>query len=220
MTGWPTRTRERVAFWALAGVALLISHDAVWLVQVGPGEDLATTLRGAGHGYWGLASLALAVIGLSAAVVIGVRLWLLRRRAAGLRANTTLMQRQPYLARALRAWIRLLVVVAIGFVIQENIEHFLSHRHTPGLGALLGPEYPLTLPVIAGMTGLAALVVAAVVTVERQLLAAILRAIRQLVRRAPRRLQRPPARVAWRPLSPLATSWAGRAPPRQLLTHS
>ena len=153
-------------------------------------------------------------------MVIGVRLWLLRRRAAGLRANTTLMQRQPYLARALRAWIRLVVVVAIGFVIQENIEHFLSHRHTLGLGALLGPEYPLTLPVIAGMTGLAALVAAAVVTVERQLLAAILRAIRQLVRRAPRRLQRPPARVAWRLLSPLATAWAGRAPPRQLLTHS
>ncbi len=220
LTGWPKRTRARIAFWALAGVALLISHDAIWLTQVGPGEGLATALRGAGHGYWGLASLVLAVIGLSAAAGVGVRLWLLRRRAAGLNAHSAPIHRRPYLARAARAWIRLLTVVAIGFVIQENIEHFLSHRHMPGPGALIGPEYPLALPVITAMTAVAALVAAAVVSVERQLIAAIIHAFRQLARRAPRQLHRPPARVVWRPLSPLAAAWAGRAPPRQLLTHS
>ena len=45
-------------------------------------------------------------------------------------------------------WLRLLAVVAIGFVIQENVEHVIAHGHAPGLGALLGPEYPLALPVI------------------------------------------------------------------------
>jgi hypothetical protein len=213
-------TLQLVAFWALAGVTLLISHDAIWLTQVGPGEGLATALRAAGHGYWGLASLALAMIGFGAALGVGVRLRVLRRRAAEVRADRSLFQPRPYLARVVRAWARFFLVVAIGFVIQENIEHFSSHQHAPGLGALLGPEYPLALPVIAALTGLAAFTAALVRTYERGLVAAILAAIRRPATRASRRLHRPPARVVWRSLSPLATNWAGRAPPRQLLPHS
>ena len=32
------RIPRAIAFWALAGLALLVSHDAVFLVQLGPGE--------------------------------------------------------------------------------------------------------------------------------------------------------------------------------------
>jgi hypothetical protein len=32
--------RGPVAFWALAGIALLVSHDAIFFVQYGPGEAL------------------------------------------------------------------------------------------------------------------------------------------------------------------------------------
>lgn len=214
------RTRERIALWALAGVALLISHDAVWLTQIGPGEGLASALRSAGHGYWGLASLALVLIGLAAAIGVDIRLRLLRRRAKRIGAAATGMPARPYLNRAVAAWLRLFALVAIGFVMQENVEHFLSHQHTPGIGALIGPEYPLALPVIAAITAMGGLIAAAVRTAERQLIAAILAAVRRLAPRAPQRLNRSPARVVWRSVSPLAASWAGRAPPRQLFTHS
>jgi hypothetical protein len=36
-----TRIRGPFAFWAAAGVALLVSHDAIYLAQVGPGAGLA-----------------------------------------------------------------------------------------------------------------------------------------------------------------------------------
>lgn len=135
-------------------------------------------------------------------------------------AAATGMQARPYLNRAVAAWLRLFALVAIGFMIQENVEHFLSHQHTPGIGALIGPEYPLALPVIAAITAMGGLIAAAVRTAERQLIAAILAAVRRLAPRAPQRLNRSPARVVWRSVSPLAASWAGRAPPRQLFTPS
>ena len=40
------RIAPRVAFWAFAALTLLVSHDLVWLVQLGPGESLALALRG------------------------------------------------------------------------------------------------------------------------------------------------------------------------------
>lgn len=46
-------------------MALFLSHDAVFLAQVGPGEQLTRALREAGHDYWGWASLALALIGIA-----------------------------------------------------------------------------------------------------------------------------------------------------------
>ncbi|MGH2427501.1 MAG: hypothetical protein ACRDGV_01250 [Candidatus Limnocylindria bacterium] len=220
LTAAPKHGRARVAFWALAGVALLVSHDLVWLAQIGPGEELIRTLRHAGHGYWGLASMALALIGLGVAIGVVLRVRSLRRRADELQARAASIRPRPYLARALAAWVRLLGVVAIGFVIQENVEHFFSHSHVPGLGALLGPEYPLALPVIAGITAFAALLAAAVGSVERELLATITAAIRRRILRPPRRALRPPRRAERRPISPLAAAWAGRAPPRLLIRHS
>ena len=70
------RIPPRVAFWAMAGVALFLSHDAVFLVQVGPGDALSRALRDAGHDYWGAASLILALVGLAvgAAAVLRLRL--------------------------------------------------------------------------------------------------------------------------------------------------
>jgi len=51
MTAAPSRVREPIAFWALAGIALLVSHDAIFLAQIGPGEALAQVRRTAGHEY-------------------------------------------------------------------------------------------------------------------------------------------------------------------------
>jgi hypothetical protein len=111
-------------------------------------------------------------------------------------------------------------VVAIGFGLQENVEHLISHGHAPGLGALIGPELPLALPVIAFITGLAALVAAALGQAEHALLAVIADALRRCTARAPRSTPRPPLRQAAVLLAPLARAWAGRAPPRTLVSAS
>lgn len=213
------RIPPRLALWALAGVALLASHDAVFLAQIGPGESLARTLREAGHDYWGVASLALGAFGIAALAAVLVRLRGLRQRAAALGASPTARSR-TYGARWLRVWARLLPLVAIGFLVQENIEHLIGHGHAPGLGALIGPQYPLALPVIALITGTAALMAAALGQAERALLEVIADAIRQLFARAPRRTPRPPLRLAAVLTSPLARAWAGRAPPRLLVSVS
>lgn len=213
------RVRGPVAFWGLAGVALFVSHDAVFLAQLGPGEVLARTLRQAGHDYWGLVSLILAVVGLAVLVGTLVRLRSLRRAADALSA-AAIPRTRPYVRRWLTAWARLLAVVAIGFVVQENIEHLIGHSHAPGLGALIGPEYPLALPVIALISGLAALVAAALSHAELALLAVIADAMRRFGARAPRRTLRPPLRLAAALPSPLARACAGRGPPWMLVSVS
>jgi len=213
------RFRGPIAPSTLAAVSLLVSHDAIFLAQIGPGEALARALREAGHDYWGIASLVLAGAGIASLGTTLVRLRALRRKADALGAVPPSGSR-PYGARWLRAWARLLPVVAIGFLMQENVEHVIAHGHAPGLGALLGPEYPLALPVMALITGLAALVAAALSQTELALLAGIADALRRFIGRAPRRTLRPPVRLPSVLGSPLARAWAGRAPPRLLVSAS
>ena len=210
-----SRSTHRLAFWALAGLALLVSHDAVWLVQLGPGEAVAAALRSGGHGYWGAASAGLAVAGLVATVAVGRHLWRLRSAARNVGATRPGHARPTaYLRRVRTAWPRLLAVVLIGFVLQENAEHALTHGHLPGLGILLGPEHPLALPVIAVITLIGALLASAILVTEAVLLA-VIRAL-DARPRAPRRLVRPATRHALAAISgPRAHS--GRAPPALLV---
>ncbi|MCV0402475.1 MAG: hypothetical protein K5924_02065 [Chloroflexi bacterium] len=203
-----TRVPPRLAFWALAGLALVLGHDTIFLVQAGPGEALTRALRDAGHGYWAVASTVVALAAVLAAVATVVRLVLLRRRARRLGA-------QPVggrITRLLGTWGRLFAVVAVGFALQENIEHAVTHGHVPGLGALVGVEYPLALPVLAFLTAVAALVAASLRAAERGLVAAIAAALARVSHRPARELPRPVRRerVADRPM---ARNIAGRAPP-------
>jgi hypothetical protein len=213
-----TDLRDRLAFWALAGVSLLVAHDAIFLVQSGPGEDLVAALRTAGHGYWALTSLVLA----AAAIVAGALTWLrmrrLRARARSLRAATT--ARNPGFARRIAgAWLRLAAVVAIGFLVQENVEHVIAHGHAPGLGALVGREYPLAIPVIALISAVAAILAALVGSRREALVVAIEAAIRRLIRPS-RTAARPPARLLAGIGPILATKGAGRAPPALVVATS
>lgn len=212
----PAPIPPRLAFWALAGVALFLSHDAIFLVQVGPGEGLARALREAAHRYWDWASLVLALIGLGTALGAWLHLTRLQRRASHLGAT---LHHGPPSARLPATWLRLFVVVAAGFLVQENVEHYLGHMHAPGLAVLFGMEYPLALPVIALISGAAALLATAVSGVERELLTAIAAALGRRFDRAPRNLRRPPLRLAAARLSPLARAHAGRAPPRAPARH-
>ena len=207
----PMRLPPRLAFWALAGVALLVSHDAIWLTQVGPGEALTAALRNGGHDYWGAASTALTAAGLAAAAWAAIRLYRLRRGTSAVDAEPV---GRPYLRRAAGAWLRLFSVVAIGFVIQENLEHAVAHGHSLWAGALIGPEYPLALPVIGVITAFAALVAAAFVTAERILLARLESSRPPL--RAPRRVPRPTRRIVL-PGEGDARRHTGRGPPALLV---
>ena len=209
------RIPGRLAFWGLAAAALLVSHDGVWMLQVGPGQALAEAMRHAGHDYWGAASIGIAVVfGLVGFVTLR-RLMLLRRHADAVGASDALPPRRRFLARVAAAWLRLAIVVAVGFVVQENVEHALSHGHMPGIGALLGPEYPLALPVIAAITMVAGVVAAAITGVEHQLLARIGAAGIRL--RAPRVITRPHPRPFVAPADRLPHANAGRAPPPLLV---
>ena len=208
---------RRLAFWALAGVAQLASHDLVYVVQVGPGEALAQTLRQAGHGYWGIASTVLGAIGAVAAIATFARFRRLRRTARRLSAPH-LRTTDSYASRWGANWSRLLGIVLVGFLLQENAEHWLQHGHAPGLGAIAGPEYPLAIPVIAMTTAVAALFAALVRRAEADLLHRISAALSRLIGQGPTRLERPALHVRRPRLSPLGQSAAGRAPPRELVS--
>ena len=206
-----------LAFWALAGVSLLVAHDAVIFVQVGPGAELSRALRSGGHDYWGVASGLLLLAGLLGALVSGIRIRRLRHAAGRLNATPRLRGRR-LAARIPGMWLRLFTVVAIGFTVQENVEHLVDHSHLIGTGALLGPEYPLALPILGLITLLAAVGAALVVSVERELVSAIATALAGIRRRAPRSLRRPPTDDAPSRLPVLARRGAGRAPPVSLVT--
>lgn len=213
--------RAGLAFWAAALAALIVSHDAVFLVQVGPGAGLTAALRGAAHEYWGTASalvaLAVALLGIAAIS----RLRHLRRTAAALGATKRRGGGgRAYLRRVVWTWAAMAAAVAIGFAVQENVEHVLGHGHLLGVEALAGPEYPLAMPVIGAVTLLASLLAAAIRDVERALIAAISHALRGAQRRPIARLERPPLSVP-RPSSAVATAHSGRGPPPRLVTvHS
>lgn len=198
-----------VAFWALAGVALLASHDTVFAVQAGPGQGLTDALRAAGHAYWGLASAVIAAIGIVAGLLAITRVRRLRRRASDLNATPFASGRAR---RILRAWGWLLLVVAVGFLIQENLEHLAMHGHLIGAGAIAGPEYPLALPVIAAVTFVAGVVGGFVGGTESALLQAIAAALAGVPRR-PIRITRHVATTRLASPSVLAWRGASRAPP-------
>jgi len=206
----PARFRGPISFWALAGMALLLSHDAVYLVQVGPGERLAAALRTASHDYWWAASLGLIGIAILAGVASLVRLALLRRRAAALGARR--LPHSGRLGRLSATWLRVAAIVVIGFALQENVEHYIAHGHVIGSGALIGPDYPLALPVLGIVSLVAALVATLVVTSELALIAAI-RSATAAAHRPVRTLGRPPQRLPAPSGSVLARFLAGRAPP-------
>ena len=169
-------------------------------------------MRSAGHGYWGVASLVLAAAGILGAGFVAARLLRLRRQARALSARPATAP-TSYRRRVLAAWASLFALVAIGFVIQENLEHLGMHGHAIGLGALVGPEYPLAIPVIGAITLIGALIAALVVGAQVALLATIAAALRLVRPRAQRTLRRAPLRAAPARTTLVTAGTTERAPP-------
>ena len=162
-------------FGLLALGGLLLGHEAIYALQYGIGAGFTQAMAGGGHGYWPLFS----TIALSALLLLllrsGYQLARLRLAWASDDAARPTGQRGPaskphgaaghpqpaartYRRELLGLWPPLFGVVAIGYTIQENLEHFTNHGHVPGLEPLLGPAAPLALPIL----GLVTLVLAAV----------------------------------------------------------
>ena len=205
----PRAVRHGITFWLIAAACLLVAHDLVYLVQLGPGRGLAEALRSAGHGYWPLVSGVLAGAALVAGAHRLARLYRLERRARG----TPRVRTHGDPGAFLRLWGRLVLVVAIAFVLQESAEHFVSHRHAPWLGALAGPEYPLALPILAGITFVGALLASLVRRRERELLARIRRGVAWIRRSAEAVVSMPVEPIPTRRLPVLALPDPSRAPP-------
>jgi hypothetical protein len=155
----------RFALLAIACVA--VAHTAIFAVEHGVGAGFAGAMRSGGHdGYWPafsvLVAIAGTVLGLRAAVRLG------RPRRASARGSQRSSASSPpagprsYPAELVRLWSLLFAVVGVAFAVQENVEHLVGHGHLIGLGALIGPEYPLALPVI-GLVALAAAALGALV---------------------------------------------------------
>ncbi len=209
-------------FALLAIVCLAVAHDAVFAMENGVGAGFAAAMRNGGHDeYWPFFSVLVVVAGTVLGLRAVVRLGRLGRMAdrRPRRSGTIagLSTRRAYLAESSGLWILLFGTVAGAFTLQENLEHVLGHGHLIGLGALIGPEHPLALPVI-GLVALAASALGALVRLRIALLEARV-GTRQRRDRPRRHAARRPA-PGWAIVAALRVrAWslvrldAGRAPP-------
>ena len=161
-------------FGLLALVSVGIAHDAVFAAEHGFGAGFAAAMSAGGHdGYWPAFSvavvIALTLLGCWAVIRVG------RSLASGSDDGRTGVAApivtgcRTYGEELRGLWLRLLALTATAFTLQENVEHLVGHGHIIGIGALTGPEYPLALPVIAGVT----LVIAALGALVRWRLAVL-----------------------------------------------
>ena len=166
MRGMVIRTSRRsltvphaVRFALLALGGLLLGHEAVYAVYYGLGAGLAQAMSAGGHDtYWPMFS-TLALSGLLLLLTRGVwRLSRLRTDASQPDAQGPALgprstaQVRSYRQELRAIWPALFAVVAVAYLVQENLEHLLGHGHLPGLAPLIGPEAPLALPVLAAVT--------------------------------------------------------------------
>jgi hypothetical protein len=154
------RIAGRIRFGLLAGIALLVGHDAVYAAEHGIGRGYGSAMTALGHdAYWlpvtGLGLLA--AIGLALASVLAIGR--LQRRLHGIRSRRPIRSISVAYRRELGSlYPPLFLAVVALFTLQENIETILARGDLPGVDVLLGGPLPLAIPVL----GLVSLAVAAV----------------------------------------------------------
>jgi hypothetical protein len=160
-TGHRLATRhalERLRFLAFAALGSLVAHDAIFAAQYGLGQAREDVLASTAHGYWPV-FVILTVLAFAAGAGAAVRGVIhLRRLVRGLPATPRPADQPGYLAEVAHLWPRLLAIVVLTFLVQENLEHLAGGRDLPGLWVLSAPGYPLAIPVLVAVTGLLAAV--------------------------------------------------------------
>jgi hypothetical protein len=151
------RSWQAISFAGLVLIALLLAHDAAFVVRYGVGPRMDEAMSAGGHdAWWTPFMVAVLAVATMLAVASACRLG----RLSAIRASIDAARSAPvdgprYPAQMAAMWRRLLPTVAIALLVQENAEHFATEGHLAGLDPLAGA---FTLPVIALVT----LVVAAV----------------------------------------------------------
>jgi hypothetical protein len=202
----------------LAAMVAVIGHQ----VTLAAGDLLSrprpASLHATVHGTpWLLAVLAVAVAVLAGLAIATWRIRSLRRRlvAAAVRVPWS---GPPARTDLLAAWLRILAVALLAFLVQENLEHLTAHGHLPLLEPLLEGQYAASLPTFAGLALLAASLGLRLGRRIADLAAALAAAIRS-PSRAPQRLRMPVGRLDdMRDTARRAYGRLGRrAPPRAVL---
>ena len=222
-SGGARRARDGLRLCLLTFASLVIGHEVAYHVHHGAGAEFDARMTALGHdAFWP----AFALLALSGAIVLGLlaaarllRLWL-RIRALSAPPQPAGNRAGSYRRSLARIWAIVFPATAIGFAIQENIEHAVAGAGLIGLDALGGHAYPMALPVLALVTLLVAAVGAALRWHAASLEARISRALWQRLLRPTGRTLRP---VAWLIVSALcANAWihglnrSVRAPPATL----
>jgi hypothetical protein len=207
--------RDRFRLGTLAAVAFVLTHDAVFLLTDGGSFGLA--LARTGHGdQWTGTVIVVAGLAISLAVAGAVRLVRLSHLAAELNAgDIAVLEGRPsdLLSHLLKAWLLILPVALVLFVIVENLEHLSVGLPAPGLGVLGSAQYHSVLGLFAVVSLLAALV-DALYRWRRDVLVARIEAARTRVRHGSAVLVR--RHLPWldrRHASITSNRISGRAPP-------
>ena len=204
-------------------VALVLSHDIVFLVRYGStyGEALAH----AGHdATWTASVVGALLLGGGLLVAALLRLYRLSIGARSTdRASRRVPRRVPRRAsirehaavgRFARAWLlgtgRIALVTIVVLTIQENVERGRIGLSMPGASLLVSAEYPWAIAIAAAVSAAVALVVA-LFRWRRDILVARIRSIRPAVR--PSAAPRVVGRRIRPPVSLLGSRRGLRAPP-------
>jgi hypothetical protein len=211
--------RDRFRLAALAAVAFVLAHDTVFLLT--DGGTFGAALARTGHGdQWTGTVVVVAGLAISLAIAGIVRLATLSRLARELDAGgISVAEGRPadLLSHLLKAWLLILPVALLLFVVVENLEHLSVGLPAPGLAVLGSAQYHSVLGVFAVVSLVAALV-DALYRWRRDVLAARIEAARARLERSPRRLVH--RHLPWldrRHASITSNRISGRAPPRSAL---
>jgi hypothetical protein len=211
---------RRTRFWALALVGLLVGHTAVYLVEYG--SRYSDAMARTGHGYWLVFAPLVVVVGgvpLAAAVIGLYRFWQrLRTPNPAIPSRPTGPPTGPapsFIREFLGLMPRLLAVILVGFVIQENIEAASVGLRLNGAGVL---NDLMTLQVLVAITALIA-AAGAWLRWRESVLTERLRQLRAGLAHADASLVSPDTRSWTEIAAAIALRWlvarrvAGRAPP-------
>lgn len=211
------RIRQSAVVAILVMASLAASHELIYLLAHGSSAEYARAMREGGHDrYWTSFVLIVAAvtIGLGAVAVCQIRR--LHRQAVEARAGRLSVDDQGFRLFGritVRLWLSVVVGVAVGFIIQENLETIAAGQPLPGANVVAG-EHGLALPVIAFVSLLVAIVGALLRWGRHLLLARLRRVDAWAIRRVPRL---PYPQSVDRPISIVAVCSNGlRAPPRSM----
>lgn len=172
---------------SLVLASLALSHHLIYFLVHGSGESYSRAMTEAGHDrYW---TTFLLVIGTVTVVLTAVAVRQLRRLAALAAAarvgnvNVRDVGVDGFLRTLVPLWIRLMLLTAVAFLLQENIESASVGQAMPGLGPING-EHGVALPIIGAVSLLIA-AVRALVRWRRDVLLARLGAARLSFRQDP-----------------------------------